>query len=105
MEAQATEIVTENNTDRSISNQAVLRNQRESDTAMIIDSWLRSGLQYPIFATDVGRPPLRLKAPPPLLLAQHRTFPQKVLTSSSAHALARPEDEHGVLYPSSAGVA
>jgi len=97
MEAQATEIVTENNTDRSISNQAVLRNQRESDTAMIIDSWLRSGLQYPIFATDVGRPPIRLKPPHGLLLSQNRNFLQKILTSSQVLVLADPEDEDHII--------
>ena len=97
MEAQATDIIDDQGIERSIKNQPVLRQMRESDKAMIIDSWLRSGLQYPIFASDVGRPPIRLKPPHGLLLSQNRTFLQKILESAQVLVLAAPADEDHII--------
>ena len=97
MEAQAIDIVSETSIDRSIKNQPVLRQMRATDEAMVIDSWLRSGLQYPIFASDGGRPPIRLKPPHGLLLSQNRTFLQKILTSAQVLVLADPEDEDHII--------
>jgi len=97
MEAQATDIIDDQGIERSIKNQPVLRQMRESDKAMIIDSWLRSGLQYPIFASDVGRPPIRLKPPHGLLLSQNRTFLQKILPLTSVAVLCDPEDSDHII--------
>ena len=97
MEAQTVEIVEETSTEQSIVDRPVLRERRESDDAMIIDSWLRSGLQYPIFTAECGRPPIRLRPPPGLLLSTNRTFLQKILPSTSVHVLADPEDTDHII--------
>jgi len=97
MEAQTVEIVEETSTEQSIVDRPVLRERRESDDAMIIDSWLRSGLQYPIFTAECGRPPIRLRPPPGLLLSTNRTFLQKILPLTSVHVLADPEDTDHII--------
>ena len=79
------------------SPEPVLRGPRESDTAMIMDSWLRSGLQYPIFASEVGRPPIRLRVPGALLLSQSRTFLQALIPSSQLLVLCNPEDNDHIM--------
>jgi len=97
MEAQTVEIVEETSTEQSIVDRPVLRERRESDDAMIIDSWLRSGLQYPIFTAECGRPPIRLRPPPGLLLSTNRTFLQKILPLTSVTVLADPEDTDHII--------
>ena len=97
MEAQAVDIIDEKVTEQSIADRPVLRERRESDDAMIIDSWLRSGLQYPIFTAECGRPPIRLRPPPGLLLSQNRTFLQKILPSTSVAVLCDPEDSDHII--------
>ena len=79
------------------SPEPVLRGPRESDTAMIMDSWLRSGLQYPIFASEVGRPPIRLRVPGALLLSQSRTFLKSLIPSSQLLVLCNPEDNDHIM--------
>ena len=79
------------------SPEPVLRGPRESDTAMIMDSWLRSGLQYPIFASEVGRPPIRLRVPGTLLLSQSRTFLKSLIPSSQLLVLCNPEDNDHIM--------
>ena len=97
MEAQAVDIVEETSTDQSIADQPVLRGRRESDDAMIIDSWLRSGLQYPIYTAECGRPPIRLRPPPSLLLSQNRTILKKLLPQVSILVLADPADSDHII--------
>ena len=97
MEAQTVDIIDEKVTEQSIADRPVLRERRESDDAMIIDSWLRSGLQYPIFTAECGRPPIRLRPPPGLLLSQNRTFLQKILESAQVLVLADPADEDHII--------
>ena len=92
MEAQTVDIIDEKVTEQSIADRPVLRERRESDDAMIIDSWLRSGLQYPIFTAECGRPPIRLRPPHGLLLSPNRTFLQKILPLTSVAVLCDPED-------------
>ena len=97
MEAQTVDIIDEKVTEQSIADRPVLRERRESDDAMIIDSWLRSGLQYPIFTAECGRPPIRLRPPPGLLLSQNRTFLQKILPLTSVAVLCDPEDSDHII--------
>ena len=97
MEAQAVDIIDEKVTEQSIADRPVLRERRVSDDAMIIDSWLRSGLQYPIFTAECGRPPIRLRPPPGLLLSTNRTFLQKILPLTSVAVLCDPEDSDHII--------
>lgn len=97
MEAQQVEIIEETSTDQSIVDRPVLRERRESDDAMIIDSWLRSGLQYPVFTPECGRPPIRLRPPHGLLLSTNRTILQKILPSTSVSVLCDPEDSDHII--------
>lgn len=83
--------------EQSIADHPVLRERRESDDAMIIDSWLRSGLQYPIYTAECGRPPIRLRPPPSLLLSQNRTILKKLLPQVSILVLADPADEDHII--------
>ena len=83
------------NTDKST--EPVLRGPKDSDTAMIMDSWLRSGLQYPIFASEVGRPPIRLRVPGTLLLSQSRTFLKSLIPSSQLLVLCDPTDNDHIM--------
>ena len=73
--------------------QPIMRGLRDSDTAMILDSWLRSGLQYPIFTSEVGRPPIRLRVPGTLLLSTSRTLLKSLIPRSSVLVLCDPEDK------------
>jgi len=97
MEAQLVDIINEKPTEQSIADRPVLRERRESDDAMIIDSWLRSGLQYPIFTAECGRPPIRLRPPPGLLLSTNRSFLQKILPLTSVAVLCDPEDSDHII--------
>jgi hypothetical protein len=73
--------------------QPIMRGLRESDTAMILDSWLRSGLQYPIFTSEVGRPPIRLRVPGTLLLSTSRTLLKSLIPRTSVLVLCDPQDK------------
>ena len=75
----------------------VLRGPRESDTAIIMDSWLRSGLQYPIFASEVGRPPIRLRVPGTLLLSQSRTLLKSLIPRTQLLVLCDPADKDHIM--------
>ena len=77
--------------------QPIMRGLRESDTAMILDSWLRSGLQYPIFTSEVGRPPIRLRVPGTLLLSQSRTLLKSLIPRSQVLVLCDPADEDHIM--------
>jgi GNAT superfamily N-acetyltransferase len=97
MEAQTVDIIKEKPSDHTVLDRPVLRERRESDDAMIIDSWLRSGLQYPIFTAECGRPPIRLRPPHGLLLSTNRTFLQKILPLTSVAVLCDPEDSDHII--------
>tara|TARA_R100001132_G_scaffold7057_1_gene6346 strand:+ start:517 stop:918 length:402 start_codon:yes stop_codon:yes gene_type:complete len=64
---------------------------------MILDSWLRSGLQYPIFTAEVGRPPIRLRVPGTLLLSQSRTLLKALIPKTHVLVLCNPEDEDHIM--------
>ena len=74
-----------------------LRGYRDADLPMILDSWLRSGLQYPIFTSEVGRPPIRLRVPGTLLLSQSRTLLKTLIPKTHVLVLCNPEDEDHIM--------
>jgi hypothetical protein len=89
---------TVNSTDKeSPQVQPIMRGLRDSDTAMILDSWLRSGLQYPIFTSEVGRPPIRLRVPGTLLLSQSRTLLKSLIPRTSVLVLCDPSDKDHIM--------
>ena len=77
--------------------QPMLRGYRDADLPMILDSWLRSGLQYPIFTSEVGRPPIRLRVPGTLLLSQSRTLLKTLIPKTHVLVLCNPEDEDHIM--------
>ena len=77
--------------------QPMLRGYRDADLPMILDSWLRSGLQYPIFASECGRPPIRLRVPGTLLLSQSRTLLKTLIPKTNVLVLCNPEDEDHIM--------
>ena len=91
MEAECTDNYTDNAPGQAV--EPIMRGLRESDTAMILDSWLRSGLQYPIFTSEVGRPPIRLRVPGTLLLSTSRTLLKSLIPRSSVLVLCDPQDK------------
>ena len=74
-----------------------LRDYRDADLPMILGSWLRSGLQYPIFTAEVGRPPIRLRVPGTLLLSQSRTLLKALIPKTHVLVLCNPEDEDHIM--------
>ena len=97
MNEQMVDIIEEKSSDHTVLDRPIMRMRRETDDAMIIDSWLRSGLQYPIFTSECGRPPIRLRPPHGLLLSTNRTFLQKILPSTSVAVLCDPEDSDHII--------
>ena len=94
MEAECTD----NYTDKeSPQVQPIMRGLRDSDTAMILDSWLRSGLQYPIFTSECGRPPIRLRVPGTLLLSQSRTLLKSLIPRTQVLVLCDPADKDHIM--------
>ena len=77
--------------------QPMLRGYRDADLPMILDSWLRSGLQYPIFTSECGRPPIRLRVPGTLLLSQSRTLLKALIPKTHVLVLCNPEDEDHIM--------
>ena len=97
MTEQMVDIIEEKPSGHTVLDRPIMRMRRETDDAMIIDSWLRSGLQYPIFTPECGRPPIRLRPPHGLLLSTNRTFLQKILPSTSVAVLCDPEDKDHII--------
>jgi GNAT superfamily N-acetyltransferase len=75
----------------------VLRGIRDGDESLILASWCKSALQYPLWTAEVGSPPIRLPVPPSLLHSQHRSFLKRLISEASILVLSDPEDEAHVM--------